>query len=518
MVIYSYFEDLLNDFFGSDFKVSCGQHYEPMVLLIERAYMKNSLIQHNENPRCFTILNDVKKRSFNGVHNLERINSEFNIYTKQEHHSFDGDMSIKGVACGYVLNAGLVEFLNILIKRFVNNVGTDFFINNKYKIFKTPISSKTESGNAKNTHKEKGLPNLIQIDIEQLRNLSNAADEFLSSEPDVSNVAENLHGQFNDWMIELQRMHADLKDNQFNHSELKNIKKQIVEFEVKIERIKNQANGFILNSMYKDGKYFVPIKYQESQAGRLFAIDYQLNLQNTPRIVRKTALSGCYDLDFENCHWSIAYAEGQKCGSSLPNIKYYLDNKNQVRKDLIEATGIDKDTIKKALIAIVYGSSNQAFYFDTNLKKRVPTKLYQEIGNTKFENFQNHSIVKNLILELKMVGGQIIEYYIQNCQTKNGFINNQFGKAISIKDIYDKRGKKIKITSQREIFAFIMQGAERTMLDIMIDCLEGSKIRLLQHDGLTYEECLSQTQLSEIETKIFEKTGIEAKLGQSERL
>ena len=70
----------------------------------------------------------------------------------------------------------------------------------------------------------------------------------------------------------------------------------------------------------------------------------------------------------------------------------------------------------------------------------------------------------------------------------------------------------------KSLLSHILQGAERAILDVMIECLDGTKIALLQHDGLTYRECVSRDELDKIESTILERTGYEIQIGDAELL
>ena len=56
------------------------------------------------------------------------------------------------------------------------------------------------------------------------------------------------------------------------------------------------------------------------------------------------------------------------------------------------------------------------------------------------------------------------------------------------------------------------------MLDKVIQYLDGSKIMVLQHDGLTYTDNVSRNELDLIEAKILEETSIKIKIGDAELL
>ena len=52
----------------------------------------------------------------------------------------------------------------------------------------------------------------------------------------------------------------------------------------------------------------------------------------------------------------------------------------------------------------------------------------------------------------------------------------------------------------------------------MILSFFSSGLTLLQHDGLTYRECVSRDELDKIESTILERTGYEIQIGDAELL
>ena len=102
------------------------------------------------------------------------------------------------------------------------------------------------------------------------------------------------------------------------------------------------------------GHGFIAHRYQETRTGRLSAVG--TNLQSAPRTVRKAALSGLWDYDFENCHYAIVEQMAARYGCDCPSIQHYLTNKRSVRESI--ATDIDAEIgqVKRALIAVIYGA------------------------------------------------------------------------------------------------------------------------------------------------------------------
>ena len=108
------------------------------------------------------------------------------------------------------------------------------------------------------------------------------------------------------------------------------------------------------------GPGFVPHRYHESEAGRLYAIGE--SLQTIPREIRKAALHGLYEWDFSNCHFAIFYQMAARYGCQCREIQYYLQNKPQVRQEIAERAQIRIEESKQALIALMYGAKIVPWY------------------------------------------------------------------------------------------------------------------------------------------------------------
>lgn len=526
------FINTLNNHFGDDFKNIKSKHHKVLTSLIWKAYYHSDDIEHkknddNDDDFIFIFLSADKKRYFREVENLERYNERFDIYKEVVGHHFTSNA--KGLAKGYALSVDLVKLLKNSDKQFIKEKQQCNDFNNSYGKLKTPISSKSEIitigqnqnkkvtiVNTKETHKNQGLLNLIPINFNALVDLINAAEHFIENK-DVSTVPVGALHNFNEWKKQSD-LYGSIIGNELNRNVLQQAVKDKSLLYKKVYRIKCKAMSLIRMIMIKDNQHYVPIKYQESEAGRLFTYDYALSLQNVPKEVRKAALVGCYDIDFENCHWTIFYHEATKCGLNLLAVKDYLDNKKQYRTSIAQETGLSESKVKEGLIAIIYGSSSKAEYYCKKQKCKVKSDMYLKMGDYAFNKFESHSKVKALRNDIDSASKMIIEFYIDNRQFKNGFITNMFGKAKSIKDIYTKSKKDIASEHKRKLVSFILQGAERQMLDKVIQYLDGSKIMVLQHDGLTYTDNVSRNELDLIEAKILEETSIKIKIGDAELL
>lgn len=102
------------------------------------------------------------------------------------------------------------------------------------------------------------------------------------------------------------------------------------------------------------GKNRLIQRYHESKAGRLYASG--VNLQNVPKLIKHAALSGCWEHDFENCHYSIFLQLAARIGIQCTAIQHYIDHKNAFRAAIAEDVGISAKQVKICLLALMYGA------------------------------------------------------------------------------------------------------------------------------------------------------------------
>ncbi|MFK5987157.1 MAG: hypothetical protein QM479_17240 [Pseudomonadota bacterium] len=205
------------------------------------------------------------------------------------------------------------------------------------------------------------------------------------------------------------------------------------------------------------GKNTLIQRYSYSDSGRLYAKN--INLQNAPKIVRDAFLDGCYNHDFDNCHYSIFCQLAERVGYQCPAIKHYIAHKTEVREKLSIDIGISIKAVKTALLAIMYGSKATQWH-----EAAIP-RLIGERAPALYE----HQIFKGISEEIQIARKKIIEGWTN--KTQRSFINHM-NKPIS------------KAEDDRFIMAHFQQGIESKMLHVAIDNF-GDEIVLLQHDGFS---------------------------------
>lgn len=226
---------------------------------------------------------------------------------------------------------------------------------------------------------------------------------------------------------------------------------------------------------------YVLHRYDEIESGRLYAVTTP-NLQNCYRVLREAAMAGFYDVDIENCHYSIlaqmAAEHGYQCGA----VQDYLDDKKPFREALAAEFGITVRQAKDALIALIYGAK-----FSGRAKDALPEIFNGDLGLAK----QIYQHPKFLALRDDIAGaraavlkGQVV--------SRVGTIKNCRGLTISLSE-----------SNERQQLAHLLQGVESAALEAAYR-LYPEQIVLLQHDGFTSTKPLDTKR---IEAAMFKATG-----------
>lgn len=230
--------------------------------------------------------------------------------------------------------------------------------------------------------------------------------------------------------------------------------------------------------------YVLPLTYLEYPTGRLFA-EGAHNLQNCQREVRRAALSGAWDVDVSNCHWSLIKQMAERLGLQTPKIDYYLDNKRRVRTEVAMAGGISHADAKQVLIGLIYGM---------NLESRRKA-IIEAVGEEAADRLRTFTPLLDLFHEVKSLRGAIIADH-QERSTRKGHIVNDIGRAIPVK------------AKPGEALAHILQGAEAFILRAVIRA-HGPELKLLAHDGWVMASKPDQGQLEDM---LYQQTGYRVEL------
>ena len=213
--------------------------------------------------------------------------------------------------------------------------------------------------------------------------------------------------------------------------------------------------------------------YRQTKTGRWQA--FGTSLQMVPKIVREAALHGFYSTDMDNCHYTIIQS---LTTIKTPRIAHYMVNKQDVRNTLANNLKVPLITVKKCLIAMMYGAGK-------GLSKQCA--IVQYLGIDKARLFWQQSLVIALKHETDLATEDILHNWSD--QTRYNFCNSQH-LLISRKE------------APRKILAHILQGEESAMMEAIR--VAYPQILSLEFDGFT-----SSTEITEVEIQktVFENTG-----------
>jgi hypothetical protein len=252
--------------------------------------------------------------------------------------------------------------------------------------------------------------------------------------------------------------------------------------EDRVRKVKAQAGIMIAEAACTRAPgHVLPQTYIEAQSGRLYA-ERLINLQNCRREVKRAALPGQWEYDFENCHWGLLHQMAANQGIQLSAVADYLANKAAWRQEIALAAGISVEDAKRCIIALVYGAGLRA---DPRLA--IP----EIIGVEATQRLRQCQRMRDLHADVKQAADALIRAH----QTQQGLINAAGSR-------FDPQGLprgKLKASQ----LAHILQGAESEALRACID-LAGASLTLLQHDGFT---SLHQLDVSDLSNAIEQRIG-----------
>jgi hypothetical protein len=232
-------------------------------------------------------------------------------------------------------------------------------------------------------------------------------------------------------------------------------------------------------------------RYFEIESGRVY-VDGVGNLQNCYRVLREAAMAGLYDIDIENCHYSIlaqmAAAHGYQC--TIDTMTTWT-TRDLVRKSLADEFGLSIQQVKDALIALIYGAKFSAYYKDAlpkifNGDTELADRIYL---HPKFLALHDDIAgARAVVLDALPVSRQTI----QNCRGLTMRVGGTDG------------------SNKRQQLAHLLQGVEVTALEAAYR-LYPKEIVLLQHDGFA---ATCQLDTKRIVAAMLEATGYTLKVEQ----
>jgi hypothetical protein len=245
-----------------------------------------------------------------------------------------------------------------------------------------------------------------------------------------------------------------------------------------IEQLTDLTSQIIrLAKVEVSGHGYITQRYLMVNSGRLYA--QGINLQTVHSLIKQAALSGLWEYDFSNCHFTIMQKMAEKYDYQCKAINNYLANKKSIRQMIAEEAGISIEQAKSCLLAIMYGAKAS----ERN-ENAIPKDIGQNAAKRLYQVGQFNEIKDDIAGARSVI--------LKNWKrTANGSLTNAFGKAIS--------GTARPV----EQIAHLIQGVEATALRAAIDPYP-DHIVLLQHDGFAASSRLNTADIMEA---VFRATG-----------
>ena len=304
-------------------------------------------------------------------------------------------------------------------------------------------------------------------------------DEVLGAEKLLQTIRAQVHqGRHNEALTEQLQFFG------WSNFEHRDLSRWIDLRLVSITHILHQTNTTVCP------KGSMPSRYTEYESGRLYPYTYP-HLQTTPRELKRVALSGCWEYDFSNCHFSLFIQMTERLGYQADHIRDYIDRKAEVRKLIAHDTGLTIEQVKESLLALIYGAPASRGKANPHFSKNSILNICGFDGG-KHDRLVTHPLLKGIAQDLK--AGQ--KLLIDDAPKSRGRIRNAMGKYI---DGSKRRAQKL---------GHLLQGAEAMCLNTILRHY-GDRIILLQHDGWNTTERLN---VGEAEHWIAKETGFEMRI------
>lgn len=213
----------------------------------------------------------------------------------------------------------------------------------------------------------------------------------------------------------------------------------------------------MLGILKKTGCNFNVEYVRHSEGGRLFCVN-GANMQNVRTDARNVAYQGCWDVDFENAHYSITH---QLVGGDA--IKHYVENTRQVREQLSRDLALPYDEVKTIMLMVIYNAS---------FSGKDTTDLRKDYDAEKILEIRKHPMVREFINEVK-----------------------------SLDKIVEKEKGKVFWKDMPRERSLFLQRIEARMLDV---CIAQYKPELLLFDGFITRCDVDVDLLKDI---IYNRTG-----------
>lgn len=231
--------------------------------------------------------------------------------------------------------------------------------------------------------------------------------------------------------------------------------------------------------------------YERIDIGRMY-IKNKAGFQSINKKLRRLAMGNQYiSIDIANCQPRLLFELGVKYNDNYQSkeLKEYINNREQIRKELCYYYNTDKQTIKELIIRMMYGGTPDAWMRDEMIEPKP-----------------HHNIVTDLHKELT---------YIKTVNT-NSFPG--FKDAVKYYAIHEKKHKGPKMYDAA--IAVYLQNEERKIMSVLKQYLKkqygivpSAQIHdaLVIHKDARYNDYLNENLIHELQTEIKNTLGYNAK-------
>jgi len=229
-------------------------------------------------------------------------------------------------------------------------------------------------------------------------------------------------------------------------------------------------------------------QYQESLNGRLSSRSHVNfpSIINTPNRIRKVLFSDMdlYDYDMSNSHFSIFYNLCKQYDVECPNLKFYLDNKEDLREEWCEKFFVKTKILKTYIISWLYGNSNN------EIKKNL---FFNELGYDRMIEIKHDEILSGIYKEIIKGRRMIVKHH-----RDNGMITNIMGKEREVRRM-------------NKDLCFILFGYESKIMEI-VNRIIGDDMKVLIYDGWIG----NKIDVSFLESEVERELGLTVKFDEEQ--
>lgn len=205
---------------------------------------------------------------------------------------------------------------------------------------------------------------------------------------------------------------------------------QKTDYRIMLKQYKKKCKNDVVNTKYK----------RKIKVGRVIPTPFTSNSVMWRKIRHFLCSENYIDIDIVNCHPVILNQLCLNNGLSCDNLSNYVNNRDDIIKDVMQLYNMSKDDVKVLFIKIINGGSLSYYMKKLNLTKKCSFLIEFEKELSKIRKnikMSNSEFIKNLPKDKRNNENSIIAYYLQEYECRmleivykylneNGFIVDNF--------------------------------------------------------------------------------------------